>query len=135
MKKIEPTLYNKLYKIQKLTNDFSEYNKNIDNTLQEVLNTWQQITNSRYLYDNYLDILKIYTYKYDNESIVYFLKIKDNKIYSCSEYNFNNNKLENSYSYDLSDLSIFIKRNILSSLKTSLDIYISLLKNMITSLK
>jgi len=39
MKKIEPTLYNKLYKIQKLTNDFSEYNKNIDNTLQEVLNT------------------------------------------------------------------------------------------------
>jgi len=124
-------IFERLGEIKNLIEQIKEISESVDNSLMEILKEWEKVTNLRVIKNTNLAVLKVYTYGGNT----YIIKSGTLGIYKMSNYHFDNDRFDESVFCYLTELSVPLKKNILTLLPATFDDYIKLLKNTITLYK
>ena len=123
--------FESLGEIKNLIEQIKEINESLDDSLIEILKEWEKVTNLRVIKNTNLAVLKVYTYGGD----IYFIKSGVSGIYKINSFKFASEKFDESVFCYLSELSVPLKKNILTSLPAAFFDYIKLLRGTITLYK
>ena len=105
-------IFERLGEIKNLVKQIEEISESVDNSLMEILKEWEKVTNLRVIKNTNLAVLKIYKHGGDT----YIIKAGTFGIYKMSNYHFDYDRFDESVFCYLTELSVPLKKNILTSL-------------------